>query len=137
MRWDDIVVAIPSVAAADPVLASIYGEQIRAAGTAAWQVPSLEYQLIIDTLQPEIWVPHLVQWDQWVQTHAQLVASERALRNLFDQNFPVWLGGVYMWTVFTEGADLVDNPDRWNFRGRTIRFRYTPIMEEYVVPAGS
>jgi hypothetical protein len=139
MRWDDLVVAISAAAAADPVLASIYGETIRAAGTAKHQVPALDYQLVSDSKEPDIWAPHVIQWDQWTDTLEQLMASERALMALFDREFdllPASIGGVYFWSEYTEGAELV-NADRAGYRGRAVRFRMTLVRDDYATPEQS
>lgn len=131
MRWDDVVLACRTEAAADPVLAGIYGaDAIRMGATAQdFRVPGLEYQIIGDT-ETELWEPIIMQWDQWTADYADLVASERALRKLFDHRLPVEIEGVYMFSVFTDGASLVDAPDRAGFYGRAVRFRLSPIRED-------
>ena len=130
MRWYAVARAIAAAAAADTVLAAIYGEAIRMSAMAQDHiVPSLEYQIVTDTAD-ELWEPVIIQWDQWLADFQDLVDSERALRKLFDQDLPVEIGGVYMWSVFTEGAELVDAPDRAAFYGRALRFRYSPIRED-------
>ena len=131
MRWDDVVLACRTAAVADPVLAGIYGEDaIRMGATAQdFRVPGLEYQIIGDT-ETELWEPIIMQWDQWTADYADLVASERALRKLFDHRLPVEIEGVYMFSVFTDGASLVDAPDRAGFYGRAVRFRLSPIRED-------
>jgi hypothetical protein len=137
MRWDDLLVTAAAAAAGDPTLASIYSDPnaIRQAGTAAHVVPSLEFQLVSDTKEADIWAPHVIQWDQWVDTLEQLMASERALARLFDREFdlvPCNFGGTYFWSEYTDGAALVANPDRVGYHGRAVRYRMTPIREEYV-----
>ena len=130
MRWDDVARAGRIAAAADPVLAAIYGAAIRMGAMAQdFSVPGLEYQIIADTAN-ELWEPIIVQWDQWTHDYDDLVASERALRKLFDHDLPVEIEGVYMWSVFTDGANLVDAPDRAGFYGRAVRFRLSPIRED-------
>ena len=131
MRWDDVALAIRTAAAADPVLAAIYGAAGVRMGASAQDhiVPSLEYMIVADT-GTELWEPIIVQWDQWVADYDDLVASERALRKLFDHDLPVEIEGVYMWSVFTDGASLVDAPDRAGYYGRAVRFRYSPIRED-------
>jgi hypothetical protein len=130
MRWDAVARAIRNEALADVTLAGIYGTAIRANASAQDHiVPGLTYQIIADTAD-EKWEPVIIQWDQWTNSLAELVASERALRFLFDQDLPVEIQGVYMWSEFTEGAELVDDPDRAGFRGRAVRFRYSPIRED-------
>ena len=130
MRWDDVARAGRTAAAADPVLYGIYGASIRMGATAQdFMIPGLEYQIIADTAG-ELWEPIIVQWDQWVADFDDLVASERALRKLFDHDLPVEIEGVYMWSVFTDGASLVDAPVRAGFYGRAVRFRLSPIRED-------
>lgn len=130
MRWDDVTRATVAAAAADAVLAGIFGTSIRMSASAQDHlVPGLEYEVIGDTAG-ELWEPIIVQWDIWVHEFQDLVDGERALRKLFDHDLPVEIEGVYMWSVFTEGASLVDAPDRAGFYGRAVRFRYSPIRED-------
>jgi hypothetical protein len=130
MRWDEVAVAIAAEAVADPTLAAIYGADVRMGALAQdHHVPSLEYQIIGDTAT-ELWEPTLIQWDQWTNTFDELVRSERALRKLFDKDHMVEIGGVTMWTVFTDGASLVDSPDRAGFYGRAVTFRMTPVRDD-------
>jgi len=126
MRWAAVIEAISKVAAADPALVAIYGTAIRMnAGAQDYQMPGLEYQIIADTAN-ELWEPMIVQWDQFTESLADLVDSERALRELFDHAFPVTIEGVFMFSEFSEGAEL-QSPSRENVFGRAVRFRYTPI----------
>lgn len=129
MRWPEVLEAIATAAAADSVLTGIYGTAIRQAGSAAFEVPALEHTLIADG-EAEQWAPHTVQWDQWCETQADLINSERALMRLFHHDVPVVIGGLGMWALFTEGAEL-SSPDRDGVHGRAVRFRFTPIRERY------
>jgi hypothetical protein len=133
MRWDDVIRAMSQAALHDLVLASIYGDAVRAAGYIEHLAPSLQYRLVSDT-EAEQWAPHIVQWDQWTLTPKDLEDSERALRLLFNQDDEMWFGDVRMWSVYLDGAELIDaNPDRFNFYGRTVRFRLTPVRDRYVM----
>lgn len=127
MRWHDVIWAISREAAADPILAGIYGSVIRMGGTQEHAVPSLEYWIIGDSAS-ELWEPVTIQWDQWVHTLEDLVISEAAIRTLFDHPVPVTIQGVIMWSEFTDGASLVA-PDRAGFHGRAARFRFTPLRD--------
>jgi hypothetical protein len=128
MRWGDVVQAIAAAAAQNAVLASIYGETVRLAAPAQEHVvPALEYRIITDS-ESELWAPVLIQWDQWTETLDQLIASETALRKLFHQDLPVVIQGVWMWSEYTDGAELA-TPERAGFYGRAARFRHTPIRQ--------
>ena len=95
MRWDAVGRAIAAEAAADPVLAGIYGPWVRMnAGAQDFHVPGLEWSLVTDSAS-ELWEPCIIQWDQWVDDFDDLVISERALRRLFDHALDVEIGGVY------------------------------------------
>jgi hypothetical protein len=131
MRWDDVIQAIYTEASADPALVAIHGNGIQAAGMTDHIVPGLSYRLITDT-ETELWEPMIVQWDHWTHTVAELVASERALRDLFDQDVEVTIQGVYMLSFYTEGSELGQaefGPDRTNYFGRATRFAHHPIRE--------
>lgn len=130
MRWDDVLKASATAAAADPDLAAIYGEAVRLKATAQdHTVPGLLLWLVTDTAG-ELWEPVTIQWDQWTEDFQELVDSERALRKIFDKDNMVTIGGVTMFTVFTDGESLVDDPDRAGFYGRGLRFRMSPIRED-------
>jgi len=129
MRWDHVGKAIADAAAADLTLIGIYAGSIRMnAGAQDFLVPGLEWSMISDGAS-ELWEPCIVQWDQWTLTLPDLQASERALRKLFDHDLPITLGGVFMFSEFTDGADLT-SPDRAGHYGRAVRFRYTPIRDD-------
>lgn len=129
MRWDDVAKAVAAAAATDPTLVAIYGDAVRMGAAAQdHMVPSLEYMIVTDS-GSELWEPVVIQWDQWTRDLPDLIASERALRKLFEQDSPVTIGGVYMWAMFTDGADL-NSPDRAGYFGRAVRFRFTPIRED-------
>lgn len=125
MRWDAVTQAVAARAAGDTVLQDVYGDAIRANGMSDFTVPSLEYQLVADTLG-ELWHPHTLQWDQWVPNRTELERSERALVRLFDHETPQLIEGVFMWSFYLDGADLT-GPAREGYHGRAIRFRFDPI----------
>lgn len=131
MRWDAVAIAIGQAAANDATLLEIYGAaNIRQKAAAQDHLtPGLGFWLVTDA-GTELWEPQIWQWDQWCDTWEDLVASERALRKLFDHDLEVTIQGVYMFSVFTEGAELTDDPDRAGFYGRAVRFRYSPIRED-------
>lgn len=129
MRWDDVLQVVGAAAAADLVLGSLYGGAIRQAGSEAYVTPSLDYTLIGDS-EEELWAPHIVQFDQWCPTQAQLILSERALRRLFHRDIPVTYGGVGMWANIEEGMPL-SAPDRDGVHARALRFKFSPLRERY------
>jgi hypothetical protein len=131
MRWPEVLEAIATEAAGDSVLELIYGDAIRQAGSAEYAIPSLEHTLIADS-EVEQWAPHTVQWDQFCATQAALIESERALMRLFNHDVPVEIGGLMMWSLFLEGAEL-SAPDRDGVHARAVRFRFTPIRERYTL----
>ena len=80
----------------------------------------------------EQWAPCTLQWNLWTADLASNVAAERALRRLFTADLPVNLGTVY--TVSSEyvDGDVLATPDRDGYFGRAVRFRHTPLREQYV-----
>ena len=129
MKWHQVVkVAIDEILA-DPILAGIYGENVRKMGTGSQLVPGLEWMVIGDA-EDELWNPITIQWDQWCHTWEDAVASEQQLRRLFHQDLPISLGGVGMWVQYADRAELSD-ANRDNFAGVALRFRYTPLRSKY------
>ncbi len=122
MRWPDVLLAITTAAAADPVLDGIYGESIRQKGQQKLQIPSLEYMLISDT-ESEVFEPIVVQWDQFALNPADLIASESALRTLFDHELGVVIEGVSLLCQFIDGS-ILETPSGDNYYARAIRFEF-------------
>lgn len=127
----DVVGAVANAATLHPTLSGIYGKTIRSTGFNDHVVPCLEYTLISNVPGVEIWEPIVIQWDQFVKTNIELYNSEQALMMLFSHQNPVLLNGVYMWSMFVEGAQLAA-PMTHGYYGRALRFRFTPVMSEYV-----
>lgn len=128
MRWDHVIPAVTKAAVEDPTLSSIFGSSIRkTSDMPEWKVPLLSYMMTSDTAS-ELWEPVVVQWTILSGSLSQIALAERALRDLFDHDFPRFIEGVYMWTTFIEGGDL-QGPAREGFYGRVVSFRYTPVRE--------
>lgn len=132
MKWDQVIKAVNAVVLADPVLVGIYGANIRYAGTGKHLVPCLEVQFIADA-EDELWNPCTVQWDMFTMDMQALWDSERRLRRLFHDDMPTTFAGLTMWAQYVEGDALVTAPDRDGFFGRAVRFRFTPLREQYQV----
>lgn len=133
MRWDDVIRVTSAAAAANPILSGIFGEAIRAAGSAEFEHPALEYTLISDTEEFEIWAPCVIQWDAFTPSMDSLIAAARALNGLFNHDIPVAILGTYMFAEYIDGAVLA-SPDVHGFYGRGFRYRFTPIREQYMRP---
>ncbi len=125
MRWHDVILAITTAAVADSTLAGIYGEVIRQKGNHELLLPSLEYLLVSDT-ETEVFEPTVIQWDQFTLTTEDLIASERALRALFDHELGVVIEGVTLLCQFIDGATL-ETPSGDNYYARAIRFEFEPV----------
>lgn len=135
MMWDRVLEAIRQAIVDDANLRSIYGDAVRMAATSATpfnpSAPLLEYTVLTDT-EVEQWAPCLIQFDLWSPDVDRLLAGERALRRLFTPTMPTRYGEeeVYMWSEFVDGAVLA-TPDRNGFFGRGLRFRFSPLREQY------
>lgn len=140
MMWDHVIEAIRETILNDGILAGIYGDRVRMATPSGTpfdpKVPILEYLLVGDT-ENELWAPMIVQFDQWALKIDDVVASERRLRRLFHVTLPRQFGQVYMWGEYA-GGEVLATPDRNGFDGRAIRFRFTPLREQYAgIASGS
>lgn len=133
MMWDRVIEAIRAAILADPVLSQIFGDAVRMATTSAEPfnppAPLLEYTVLTDT-EVEQWAPCLIQFDVWSPDVERMLAGERALRRLFTPTMPTSYGEVYMWSEYIDGAVLA-TPDRNGFNGRGLRFRFSPLREQY------
>jgi hypothetical protein len=131
MKWDQVVKVVSDTVTGDTVLLAIYGAKMRYTGTGAHEHPLLEFQFIADA-EDELWNPCTLQFDQWTDTLETLRASERRLRRLFHDDMPTTFGGLTMWAQYVDG-DTLTMPDRDGYYGRALRFRYTPLREQYEV----
>jgi hypothetical protein len=127
MRWDDVLLVTSDAVMADITLTGIYGDSVRLKGSQAHTVPGLEYTLVSD-VEGEVFEPIVVQWDQYASTLEDLIAGERALRHLFDQELQVTIGGVPMFCEFIDGVEL-EAPTGDNCYARAVRFSFHPIRE--------
>ena len=134
MMWDHVMVRVLAVIKGDTELASIFGDHIRMTGTGAQQTPGLEYMLIADS-ENELWAPAIFQFDLWTTSAVTARDAERRLRHLFHKDIPQEIGGLMLWTVYTDGSMLA-TPDRSNYTGRALRFTFTPLREQYANVVG-
>jgi hypothetical protein len=129
MMWDHVMERIVTLILADPVLAGIFGDHLRMAGSGKSSVPSIEYTLITDT-EGELWTPISIQFDLWTTSAVDSRTAERKLRGLLHHDLPQSIDGLTLWTTYTDGSPLA-TPDRSNFVGRALRFHFTPLREQY------
>lgn len=129
MMWDAVVKRIAATVMLDPALRELYQDNMRMAGTGAFQPAMLEWTFIADA-EDELWSPVTIQFDQWLRSMEDVVISERRLRVLFHQDLPAEYGGLIMWAQYQDGAVLAA-PDRDGSHGRSVRFRFTPLREKY------
>lgn len=132
MRWDHVLDSLQQLLPNTPELIAIYGSNIRQSGEVEYVKPNLlELTVTSDTMAEEIWNPIVIQFDQFCKTIEQLRDSERTLRNMLHHDVPISIFGVFMWSEFLEGFEL-ETPARDGYFGRGLRFRFTPIREEYL-----
>lgn len=130
MMWDQVMKRVIAELEHDPVIAEIFQGHIRMAGTGDQQIPVLEWTLIGD-IETELWAPMIVQFDLWTASAASTRSGEFHLRALYSEDLPIVLNGdLQMWAQYTDGSMLA-TPDRANFVGRAIRFRFTPLRWKY------
>lgn len=132
MMWDEVMARVKSVILADAVLIAIFGNGYRKAGVGALKVPVIEWNMLSDT-ETELWAPMLVQFDIWTTEAGHARHAERRLRSLFHQTTILQLDGLTMSGEYTDGTDLA-TPNRANFTGRGLRFRFTPLRRQYALP---
>lgn len=129
MKWFQVIEEVQAVIMAESALTDIYGDNVRMNGTATFQVPCLEMQIIGD-VERETDNPILVQIDQWCRSMDELARSEQVLRRWFHVDVPRSFGGLMMWAEYEDGESLA-SPDRDNVFARAIRFRFTPLRDRY------
>lgn len=134
MRWDHILQALINRMQGDATLSGLYGSAIRKRGTHKFTVPSLDY-FVVTTSKSELWVPTIVQFNQWTRSMTDLATSDRRLEQLFDHDDMVTIEGVTMWAQYEDGGDLV-GPETEGFYGIASRYRFTPIREKLLLGRG-
>jgi hypothetical protein len=133
MMWDEVMSRIATEIENDATMTRIFQGHFRHAGTSEMQIPGIEYTLLSDT-ETELWAPMLVQFDLWTAKAADCRAGERKLRGMFQQNRTIELDGVTMFSEYSDASDLM-TPDRSGFVGRGVRFTFTPLRQQYALPA--
>lgn len=133
MMWDHVMAYVQSLLIADAVLEPLFGTNVRKAGVSDLLIPSIEWTLLGDG-ESELWAPMLVQFDVWTSVAADARTAERRLRSLFHKDTSVTFDAYTVFTSYSDGADLA-TPDRANHVGRAVRFRFTPLREQYARPA--
>lgn len=134
MMWDDVMTRVLALLDTNATLHDLFGGKMRMVSEGSkLEVPSLEYTILTDT-NAELFEPMLVQIDLWTLRADQNRLAERIVRNLLDQRTSVRWTDVVALSEFTDGAFL-STPDRAGFIGRGLRFRFTPLKQQYAQPA--
>ena len=133
MMWDKVMERVRTMILTDATLILLVGDAFRKAGPNDLVVPLIEWTLLGDT-ENELWAPMLVQFDCWAKTADDARKIERRLRVMFHQPVMMTLGDIKIFSEYSDGADLA-TPNRANFTGRAIRFRFSPLRQQYARPA--
>lgn len=129
MMWDHVMERAIAVIKADGIMDQVVGNSIRMAGTGDLNNPVLEYFLITD-LENELWAPFVVQLDLWTKSGQVNRDGERRLKQLFHRDVPYMLADIRMMSRYEDGSVLA-TPNRSGLHGRGLRFRFTPLREQY------
>jgi hypothetical protein len=133
MMWDQVMKRVMAQLENNATIVAINGTTIRRAGADDQAVPCLEWHLIADT-EDELWTPMVVQFDQWVRFPADLITIERELRGLYHQELPVIFNGEFPMFMSWQDGTTLQTPDRSNFYGRAMRFKFTPLRQRLALP---
>jgi hypothetical protein len=133
MMWDQLLERAIDRLKANDTIATTFGDDIRMAGTGDLEIPSIEYTILSD-IRGELWEPLLIQWDIWTQKAEDNRNIERIVRALFDQRVPTLWDGVMVMSDYVDGSQLA-TPNRAGFVGRGLRFRLSPLRQQYALPA--
>jgi hypothetical protein len=132
MMWDLVMAHVQTLVLADATLSGIFGTNFRKAGVSDMLIPVIEWTLLSD-VETELWAPMLVQFDLWTDVAADARIAERAMRGMFHQAASIPFDGYTFFTEYADGVDLA-TPSRANYTGRGIRFRMTPLRQQYALP---
>ena len=127
MRWDAVLQAIMSTAAADSVLAAIYGDAIFKTGSQEYVVPGLSVEIVSIPRPGELWQPHTFQFTHRTTTLDDLVDADRALDRLFDHDRGVFIAGVFMYAFYEDGLDSTASPAREGYYEKASRYTFTTV----------
>jgi hypothetical protein len=126
-RWYRVEPVIAAALAADGVIEGIFGGCVRKAGVHNWSVPCVEYDTI-SGVETELWAPQVIQFNVYTESMGDLRTAERQIRRLFEQELPVRIGGVYMWAMYIDAANL-EGPERQGYYARGLRFEFSPLRD--------
>jgi len=129
MRWDHVMQVCREEILADQTLQAIFDDAVRMGGTGDHRVPLIELWLIGDS-ETELWAACTIQFDFFTKTDDDMVATERRLRQLFHLDIPRPIGGIGMFGEYQDG-EVLASPSRDHYFGRAIRFRMTPLRQQY------
>lgn len=133
MMWDAVLERAIARIKGNEVLAEIFGDNVRMAGTGDLKVPSVEFTLLSDT-NTELWTPILVQFDLWTDKAEENRRAERVMLSLFDLRVPGIWDEVMVMSDYVDGSMLA-TPARSGFTGRGLRFRISPLRQQYAIPS--
>jgi hypothetical protein len=134
MMWDEVMERVLARLKENDTLSGLFGDDFRMASAGAkLKVPSLEYTILTDTTS-ELMEPFLVQFDIWTEKAADNRTAERIVRSLLHQRTSTRWDDVALIADYMDGSFLA-TPDRANFIGRGLRFRFMPLKQQYSLPA--
>jgi hypothetical protein len=133
MMWDHVMEHVKTLITVDVTLTAIFQGKFRKAGVGEMSIPAIEWSLLGDT-ESELWAPMLVQFDCWTTKADDTRRAERRLRSLFHRPTSIRFDTYTMFSEYADGADLA-TPSRSNYTGRAVRFRFTPLRQQYALPA--
>lgn len=131
--WDYVMQHVRQLIITDATLLEVFAGNYRKAGVGDLTTPLIEWTLIGD-VETELWAPLIVQFDLWTKSADAARRGERRFRAMFHKDTSIVFDGYTMFSEYEGGTDLA-TPERSGFIGRALRFRFTPLRQQYAQPS--
>jgi len=128
MTHDLVMDPVLELLAADGELTGIVGTAIYESGERDFEVPSLEWTLIVETPDAEVFDRIQVQFDAFVRSREDLLAVQRRVEQLLDHETEWEVGGL---RLRSRKLDIRKNPTEEGIYSGSVDIEFKPVREHY------
>lgn len=144
MRYDDVVTQVLQLVAGDATIEGIIGAALYESGERDFEIPSLEWTLIVEIPELEVYHTIQLQFDPFARTKADLLTLQGRLYQLlhkemnttldapFSSGFSSGFGPVAVYLIRSRLLDIRSSPTKAGLHTGSMDFEFTPIRERYL-----
>lgn len=126
MTHDQVMDEVLDVLLADTALVAVVGSAVYESGERAFAVPSVEWTLIVETPEAEVFDRIQIQFDVFTRTRAHLLTVTRRLERLLVHRAGWWLGSLLIRSL---KLDVRTNPTSGGVYSGSIDIEFKPVRE--------